>query len=97
MKYYATTAGVAALMMIGGAAQADLIITGVFDAPLPGGLPKGIEVYATENIADLSVYGVETVGNGGVSNGVPDAPLPAVSLNAGDFYYLEHGDGTAIA
>ncbi|MEZ6193811.1 MAG: hypothetical protein R3C45_21415 [Phycisphaerales bacterium] len=94
MKHYSTTACLAALLMAGGAAQADLLITGVFDAPLPGGLPKGIEVYATQNIPDLSIYGVETVGNGGVSNGVPDAVLPAVSLNAGDFYYLEHGDGT---
>lgn len=96
MKKILATTGFVALMTVGGSAQADLLITGVYDAPLPGGLPKGIEVYATENIPDLSVYGVETVGNGGVSNGVPDAPLPAVSLNAGDFYYLEHGDGAAF-
>jgi hypothetical protein len=93
MKNIVATAGVVALMTMGGAAQADLLITGVYDAPLPGGLPKGIEVYATEDIPDLSVYGVETVGNGGTSNGVPDAQFPAGSLSAGDFYYLEHGDG----
>ncbi len=92
-KYTAAAAGVAALMMIGGAAQADLLITGVFDAPLPGGDPKGVELTATEDIPDLSIYGLETVGNGGVSNGVPDAGLPAVALSAGDHYYVTNGDG----
>jgi len=93
MKKYAAAASIVALMSMAGAAQADLIITGVFDAPLPGGDPKGIEVTATADIPDLSIYGVETVGNGGVSNGVPDSALPAGSLSAGDHYYLTNGDG----
>jgi len=75
-------------------ASADLIITGVFDGPLPGGDPKGVELTATANIADLSIYGLETVSNGGASSGVEEATLPAVSLNAGDNFYVVNGDGT---
>jgi PEP-CTERM motif len=97
MRKYAAAAGIAALLSMGGAAQAGLIITGVFDAPLPGGDPKGVELTATSNIADLSVYGLETVGNGGVSNGVPDSGLPAVALSAGDRYYVTNGDGVDFA
>ena len=93
-KMYATAAaGVAAILMVGSSAQANLLITGVFDAPLPGGDPKGVELTATSDIADLSIYGLETVGNGGVSNGVPDAPLPAGSLLAGEHYYVTNHDG----
>lgn len=75
-------------------ASADLIITGVFDGPLPGGDPKGVELTATANIADLSIYGLETASNGDPSSGAPEALLPAVSLNAGDHYYVVNGDGT---
>ena len=44
MKKYAAAAGIAALLTMGSSAQAGLIITGVFDAPLPGGDPKGVEL-----------------------------------------------------
>ena len=93
MKNLALSLGLAVSFTVTGAAQADLLITGVFDAPLPGGDPKGVELTATENIPDLSIYGLETVGNGGTSNGVPDAGLPAVSLSAGAHYYVTNGDG----
>lgn len=76
-----------------GQAQASLVISGLFDAPLPGGDPKGVELTATADIADLSIYGLETVGQTSASNGVPDADLPAVSLNAGDHFYVTNGDG----
>jgi len=42
-----------------------LVITGVFDAPLPGGLPKGIELYVINDIDDLSSFGVGSANNGG--------------------------------
>jgi hypothetical protein len=42
----------------------DLIITAVYDGPLTGGLPKGIELYVVNNIADLSIYGVGSANNG---------------------------------
>jgi plastocyanin len=46
----------------------DLLISGVFDGPLPGGQPKGIELYVINDIADLSVYGVGSANNGGGSD-----------------------------
>ncbi len=88
---------VASLVLAMGQAQAGLIISGVFDAPLPGGDPKGVELTATADIPDLSVYGLEVAGNGNPSNGVPDTNLPAGSLSAGDHYYVTNGDGVDFA
>jgi hypothetical protein len=49
-------------------ASADLfsqaIITGIIDGPRTGGLPKGIEIYITQDIADLSLLGIESGTNG---------------------------------
>ncbi len=64
-----------------------VIITGVFDGPLPGGTPKGIELYATENIADLSIYSIGSANNGGGTDG-EEFTLPAESASAGDFIYI---------
>ncbi len=33
-----------------------LVISGVFDGPLSGGTPKGVELYVIQDIANLSVY-----------------------------------------
>ncbi len=66
----------------------DLIITSAFDGPLPGGFPKGIEIYVLNDIADISVYGLEIAGNGGASSGTPDYNFPADSYTAGDFIYV---------
>lgn len=62
----------------------DLIISGVFDGPLLGGQPKVVELYALQNIPDLSIYGIGSANNGGGSDGV-EFDLPATSLDAGDF------------
>ena len=66
----------------------DLIITGVIDGPLPGGFPKGIELYVVNNIADLSSYGLERAGNGAASGGSQLYTFPADSYTAGDFIYV---------
>ena len=68
-------------------AHADLVITSVFDGPLPGGLPKGIELYVTEDIADLSIYGVDSANNGAISPG-EDFTFPSVTAAAGQYIYL---------
>jgi len=68
-------------------AQADLILTAVVDATLPGGTPKVLEFHATEDIADLSIYGVELVSNAGTTAGVVETAFSG-SLSAGDFYYV---------
>lgn len=46
-----------------------LIITGIIDGPLTGGLPKAIELYALDDIADLSAYGIGSANNGGGTDG----------------------------
>jgi len=65
----------------------DLIITGVIDGPITGGVPKAIEVYVVNNIADLSQYGVGSANNGGGSDG-EEFTFPAVAATAGDYIYI---------
>lgn len=64
----------------------DLIITGVVDADLTGGLPKTIELYVVNDIADLSTYGIGSANNGGGTDGV-ELQLTG-SANAGDYIYI---------
>ena len=64
-----------------------MIITGVFDGPLTGGTPKVIEVYVTEDIADLSIFGVGSANNGGGTDG-EEFTFPAGTATAGDFFYI---------
>jgi len=75
--------------------QAQLIVTGVCDGPLPGGLPKVVELYVTDDIADLSLYGIGSANNGQGTDG-EEFTFPAVSANAGDFICLT-SDSTAFA
>ncbi|BFM12648.1 extracellular exonuclease ExeM [Simiduia litorea] len=67
--------------------QADLVITGVFDGPLPGGLPKGFELYTDAYIADLSIYGAGSANNGGGSDG-QEMTFPAIEVGAGNYLYV---------
>jgi predicted extracellular nuclease len=69
------------------ATTGDLVITGVIDGPLTGGIPKAVELYAVNAIADLSIYGVGSANNGGGSDGV-EFTFPAVPAAAGQFIYL---------
>ncbi len=64
-----------------------LAITGIIDGPLSGGVPKAIEFFALEDIADLSVYGVEAANNGAASTGA-EFTFPAVAVTAGTYIYL---------
>ncbi len=65
----------------------ELIIAGIADGPLPGGLPKVVEFYAIQNITDLSVFGFGSASNGGGTDG-EEFTFPAISLTAGDHYYV---------
>ena len=67
--------------------SAALLITAVYDGPLNGGLPKGIELVATADIADLSQYGVGFANNGGGSDG-EEYTFASTSLTAGSFIYI---------
>jgi len=64
-----------------------LVITGVFDAPLTGGTPKGIELYVINDIDDLSSFGVGSANNGGGTDG-QEFTFPADAVSAGTFIYV---------
>ena len=67
----------------------DLVISGVFDGDLSGGQPKGVELYASIAIADLSIYGVGTANNGGGTDG-EEFTFPAVAVVAGTYIYFSN-------
>jgi len=69
-----------------------LILTAVFDGPLTGGLPKGIEIYVAENVSDLSAFGIGVASNGNPSNGAPGFTFPADMVSAGTFIYVSLED-----
>ena len=66
-----------------------LVIIGVYDGPNTGGIPKGVELYALADIADLSLYGISSVTNGGGSNGSTiEFTFPADALTAGQSIFV---------
>ena len=73
-------------VVVGSGSSNALIITGVFDATLTGGTPKGVELFATENIEDLGAFGIGSANNGGGSDGV-ELQLSG-SIAQGDFLYI---------
>lgn len=66
--------------------QADMMLSGMYDGPLSGGLPKGFEIYITADIADLSVYGAGAANNGGGSDG-QEVTFEG-SASAGSYIYV---------
>jgi hypothetical protein len=68
-------------------AASDLVITGVIDGPLSGGLPKAVELCVINDVADLSIYGVGSANNGGGTDG-EEFTLPAGAASAGTFLYV---------
>lgn len=64
-----------------------LVLTGVFDGPLTGGTPKGVEIFVLQDIADLSKYGVGSANNGGGTDG-QEFTFPAVAATAGTYIYI---------
>jgi hypothetical protein len=65
----------------------DLVITGIIDGPLTGGLPKAVELYAVNAIPDLSIYGLGSASNGGGTDGI-EFTFPADSIPAGKCIYV---------
>jgi len=86
MKLKSILLGGLSLLTFGVFGQSDLIISAVYDGPLSGGTPKGIELYAINHIADLSEYGVGSANNGGGSAGVEFALFGSAS--EGDYIYV---------
>lgn len=74
-----------------GTATNSLVIIGVYDGPNPGGLPKGVELFALADIADLSLYGISAVYNGGGSSaGSIGFTFPANALAAGQSIFVSN-------
>lgn len=66
-----------------------LVLTGAYDGPLTGGTPKGIELYALQDIPDLSKFGISSITNGaGSSAGNIEYNFPADAITAGTHIYL---------
>ena len=70
-------------------ASSQMVITGVIDGPLTGGTPKAIEVYALEDIPDLSIYGIGSANNGDGSDG-EEFTFPAVAATKGQYLFVSH-------
>jgi len=82
------------LLLVAAAPRAiaqDLVITGVVDGPLSGGIPKAIELCAVADIPDLSIYGVGSANNGGGSDG-EEFTFPAGPVSAGTYVYVASED-----
>ena len=77
----------AGLSLLAASAPGQIVISGVFDGPLSGGTPKGVELYVIDDIADLSQYGLGSANNGGGSDGV-EYVFPADSASAGTYIYV---------
>ena len=67
-----------------GGSSSSLMISGVIDGPLSGGLPKAVEFYAIDDINDLSTYGFGSANNGGGSDG-QEFTFPSISISAGSY------------
>lgn len=63
-----------------------LALTAIFDGPVNSN-PKGVELTALEDIADLSLYGLGSANNGGGTDG-QEFTFPSVSLTRGDVIYV---------
>jgi len=84
----AVFASLSFLPIAGGAIAQDLVITGVVDGPLIGGVPKAVELYVLNDVTDLSSYGVSSANNGAGPTGAPEFTFPAVGVSAGTFLYV---------
>lgn len=74
-------------LSVGAVATEALIISGVADATLVGGVPKAVEFYVLEDIADLSTYGFGSANNGGGTDG-QEFTFPAVAVTAGTYLHV---------
>jgi hypothetical protein len=64
-----------------------IIISGVFDGPLSGGTPKGVELFVRENVTDLDDYALGSANNGGGTDGAEFTGMDG-SASAGSYIYV---------
>ncbi|MEM1176506.1 MAG: nuclease, partial [Pseudomonadota bacterium] len=77
----------ASLLLSAAASAQDLVITGVVDGPLSGGVPKAVELCVINDVADLSQFGLGSANNGGGSDG-EEFTFPSVAVSAGTYIYV---------
>lgn len=65
----------------------NLVISGIIDGPITGGLPKAVEFYALADIPDLSEYGFGSANNGGGTDG-EEFTFPAVAITKGSRFWV---------
>jgi hypothetical protein len=68
-------------------AQSDVVLTAIWDGNLPGQLPKGVELFVVNDVADMSIYALGSANNGQGTDG-PEFTFPAVAFNAGTYVYV---------
>ena len=99
MKSRFFAAAVLAAAVASPAAQADLIISEVVDATLPGGLPKFVELTnCGSSSVDLSQYSIGNFNNGSTTLGGGASTVLSGSLAAGDSYVIsyENSDSAGV-
>ena len=67
--------------------NAQMLISGVIDGPLSGGVPKAVEFYVYEDIPNLSIFGFGSANNGGGTDG-QEFTFPSTSAASGTFIYV---------
>ncbi|TFL19258.1 endonuclease/exonuclease/phosphatase family protein [Jannaschia formosa] len=67
--------------------MSNLVITGVIDGGLTGGLPKAIQLFVKDDIADLSIYALGSPNNG-AAGGAIEFSFPAGPAAAGTTLYV---------
>ena len=66
----------------------DLVISGVIDGPLSGGIPKALELFVINDVADLATCGVGSANNGGGTAGQEFTFPAGSSATAGSYIYI---------
>ncbi|MCP5062360.1 MAG: T9SS type A sorting domain-containing protein [Ignavibacteriae bacterium] len=75
------------LILAANVSNGQMLISGVVDGPLSGGIPKAVEFYVYEDIADLSIFGFGSANNGGGSDG-EEFSFPSGTATAGTYIYV---------
>ncbi|NNC94008.1 MAG: T9SS type A sorting domain-containing protein [Chitinophagales bacterium] len=68
-----------------GPVDASLLMVGIFDGGMNG--PLGVELYARQNISDLSIFGLGSADNGNGSDGI-EYTFPPISLTEGTSIFV---------
>jgi hypothetical protein len=83
-KIISSLVGLAVLS--GSTVSGQLLLSGIGDGPLSGGVPKFLEIFVQTDVADLSTWSIGNYNNGNVTVGT-ESPLSG-SATAGSFIYV---------